>query len=142
MNYNDVPYEIFMKFLRHIYSDTLKIDSKSIYDLLSVSLKFSSSNCVCYFSLLIDSMCHPSRRGVSRSLHNKSLSKMSAKSSSMLTHSTVRDSRRHVCCSLRRTMQRLLQVQGLRILTRMKLSRSSDLATVNPTRNKEDQTET
>lgn len=36
--YNDVPYDFFMMFLRHIYCDTVKVESKYIYDLLSVSL--------------------------------------------------------------------------------------------------------
>ena len=42
--YNDVPYDFFMMFLRHIYSDTVKVESKYIYDLLSVSLSHSLSN--------------------------------------------------------------------------------------------------
>ena len=37
--YNDVPYDFFMMFLRHIYSDTVKVESKFIYELLSVSIK-------------------------------------------------------------------------------------------------------
>ena len=36
--YNDVPYDFMMMFLRHIYSDSLKVESKYIYELLSVSL--------------------------------------------------------------------------------------------------------
>lgn len=35
--YNDVPYDFMIMFLRHIYSDTVKVESKYIYDLLSVS---------------------------------------------------------------------------------------------------------
>lgn len=35
--YNDVPYEFFMMFLRHIYSDSVKVETKYIYELLSVS---------------------------------------------------------------------------------------------------------
>jgi hypothetical protein len=35
--YNDVPYELFLMFLKHIYSDTVKVESKYVYDLLSVS---------------------------------------------------------------------------------------------------------
>lgn len=35
--YNDVPHDFFMMFLRHIYSDTVKVESKYIYELLSVS---------------------------------------------------------------------------------------------------------
>ena len=35
--YNDVPYDFFMMFLRHIYSDSVKVDTKYIYELLSVS---------------------------------------------------------------------------------------------------------
>ena len=38
VNYNDVPYDIFMKFLKYLYSDTIKIDSKCVYELLSVSI--------------------------------------------------------------------------------------------------------
>ena len=33
----DLPYDFFMMFLRHIYSDTVKVESKYIYELLSVS---------------------------------------------------------------------------------------------------------
>ena len=36
--YNDVPYDFMMMFLRHIYSDSLKVESKYIYELLSVSI--------------------------------------------------------------------------------------------------------
>ncbi len=36
-NYPDVPYEYFYLFLRHVYSDHVKIESKNIYELLSVS---------------------------------------------------------------------------------------------------------
>lgn len=35
--YNDVPYELFLMFLRHLYSDTVKVESKYVYELLSVS---------------------------------------------------------------------------------------------------------
>ena len=35
--YNDVPYDFFMIFLRHIYSDSVKVETKYIYELLSVS---------------------------------------------------------------------------------------------------------
>lgn len=35
--YNDVPYELFIMFLRHIYSDKVKVDTKYVYELLSVS---------------------------------------------------------------------------------------------------------
>ena len=38
VNFTDVPYETFLALLRHIYSDTLKIETKQIYDLLSVIL--------------------------------------------------------------------------------------------------------
>lgn len=37
VNYNDVPYDFMMMFLRHLYSDSLKVESKYIYELLSVS---------------------------------------------------------------------------------------------------------
>lgn len=36
--YNDVPYDFFLMFLRHIYSDNVKVESKYVYELLSVSL--------------------------------------------------------------------------------------------------------
>lgn len=35
--YNDVPYDFFLMFLKHIYSDSVKVDCKHIYELLSVS---------------------------------------------------------------------------------------------------------
>ena len=37
-NFNDVPYDFFLMFLKHIYSDTVKVESKYIYELLSVSI--------------------------------------------------------------------------------------------------------
>jgi len=39
--YNDVPYDFFMMFLRHIYCDTVKVESKYIYDLLSLADRFN-----------------------------------------------------------------------------------------------------
>jgi hypothetical protein len=35
--YNDVPYDFFLVFLRHIYSDSVRVETKYIYELLSVS---------------------------------------------------------------------------------------------------------
>lgn len=37
-SYPDVPYDLFLMFLRHVYSDQVKVDPKLIYDLLSVSI--------------------------------------------------------------------------------------------------------
>lgn len=39
VDFNDsgIPYEQFYQMLKHIYSDHMKIESKYIYDLLSVS---------------------------------------------------------------------------------------------------------
>ena len=37
VNFTDVPYDMFMLLLRHLYSDSLKIEIRNIYDLLSVS---------------------------------------------------------------------------------------------------------
>lgn len=39
--YNDVPYDFFLMFLRHIYSDTVKVESKYIYELLSLADRFN-----------------------------------------------------------------------------------------------------
>ena len=52
--YNDVPYDFFMMFLRHIYSDSVKVDTKYIYELLSVSIL--SILIFLFFSSPIDSM--------------------------------------------------------------------------------------
>jgi hypothetical protein len=41
--YNDVPYDFMLMFLRHIYSDTLKVESKYIYELLSVSQSYCNT---------------------------------------------------------------------------------------------------
>jgi speckle-type POZ protein len=38
VNFTDVPYDVFYMMIRHIYSDSLKIETKFIYELLSVSL--------------------------------------------------------------------------------------------------------
>ena len=57
--YNDVPYDFFMMFLRHIYSDTVKVESKFIYELLSVSynklLLSLLTSIILYSSSLTDS---------------------------------------------------------------------------------------
>ena len=37
ITFNDIPYEIFLVMLKHIYSDRVQIEKKQIYDLLSVS---------------------------------------------------------------------------------------------------------
>ena len=75
--YNDVPYDFFMMFLRHIYSDTVKVESKYIYELLSVSNIINHLNSfltiLTFFSLPIVSMCPPSRRDASRSSPSISL---------------------------------------------------------------------
>lgn len=36
VTYNDVPYDFFMLFLRHIYSDNVKLEAKHLYEMLSV----------------------------------------------------------------------------------------------------------
>ena len=58
-HYKDVPYELFLMFLKHIYSDNVKIESRFIYDLLSVS--FPKSNLVFLYSSQIDSPSQVSR---------------------------------------------------------------------------------
>lgn len=40
--YNDVPYEFFLMFLRHIYSDSVKVETKYVYELLSVSANINN----------------------------------------------------------------------------------------------------
>lgn len=37
IHFTDVPYDILYMLLRHIYSDSIKIESKFLYELLSVS---------------------------------------------------------------------------------------------------------
>ncbi len=41
--YNDVPYDFFYMFLRHIYSDNVKVETKQVYELLSVSRTISDN---------------------------------------------------------------------------------------------------
>ncbi|CDW71651.1 e3 ubiquitin-protein ligase herc2 [Stylonychia lemnae] len=41
VNFTDVPYDTFMMLLKHIYSDSLKIETKHIYDLLSLADRFN-----------------------------------------------------------------------------------------------------
>ena len=62
VNFTDVNYDSFMTLLRHIYSDTLKIDTKQIYELLSVNYCFS-----CLYSWLIVLMSFLSRKSASTS---------------------------------------------------------------------------
>lgn len=42
-SYPDVPYDLFLMFLRHVYSDQVKVDPKLIYDLLSLADRFNVS---------------------------------------------------------------------------------------------------
>ena len=42
--YNDVPHDFFLMFLRHVYSDHVKIESKYIYELLSLADRFNVSS--------------------------------------------------------------------------------------------------
>ena len=98
--YNDVPYDFFMIFLRHIYSDSVKVETKYIYELLSVSY-FLEPNFS--FSSPTDSVSAHLRRSVSKSWLSTSTLRLFARSSSMQTLSIARDLRRHACSSLRRT---------------------------------------
>jgi len=59
--YNDVPYEFFIVFLKYLYSDFVKVETKYIYELLQVSCCFKS------FSWRTDSACQVSNGSVSRS---------------------------------------------------------------------------
>ena len=61
--YNDVPYEFFLMFLRHIYSDSVKVETKYVYELLSVSATLIT---IC--SWLIVSASLVSKRSVSKFL--------------------------------------------------------------------------
>lgn len=38
---NDVPYDFFLMFLRHMYSDSCKVETKYIYELLSLADRFN-----------------------------------------------------------------------------------------------------
>ena len=40
VNFTDVPYDTFLNLLKHIYSDAMKLESKQVYDLLSVRRVF------------------------------------------------------------------------------------------------------
>ena len=93
------------------------------------------------YSWLIDSTCHPLRKGVSRFWLSKYLWKVCVKYSSMQTPSTVSVLRKPVFSLLRRTIKRLSQVLALKTLKRMRSSKSLDLETTSPTRNREDQIE-
>ena len=64
--YNDVPYDFFMIFLRHIYSDSVKVETKYIYELLSVS--FITLVNSLFFSSPIVSMSAHSRKSVNKYL--------------------------------------------------------------------------
>jgi len=48
-NESGISYEQLIRLLKHIYSDNLKIESKFIYDLLSVSHTFISNLLIKYF---------------------------------------------------------------------------------------------
>lgn len=44
ITYTDVPYDTFMMFLQHIYSDNVRIDVRSMYELLSLADRFEVSS--------------------------------------------------------------------------------------------------
>lgn len=100
-------------------STTMMCHMTSLWNSLSISTQIQSrlmpNVSMNFYLWLIDSMYHHSKRDVSRSLHNKSQLKASVRSLNMPIHSTVKDSRKPVYCSLRRTIKRSLQVQGLKI---------------------------
>jgi hypothetical protein len=60
--YNDVPYDFFYMFLRHIYSDNVKVETKQVYELLSVS----RSLLIVLFSWLTVSVYQALRKSVNR----------------------------------------------------------------------------
>jgi len=78
-------------FLRHIYSDNVKVESKYVYELLSVSKIVLYS-----FSWLIDSVLAVLKRNVSRYLLNILQLIQYVRYLSMQTNSIVSDSRKPV----------------------------------------------
>lgn len=64
--YNDVPYDFFMIFLRHIYSDSVKVETKYIYELLSVS-HTTLVNSLLFSSPIVSMLAH-SRKSANKYL--------------------------------------------------------------------------
>lgn len=89
--YNDVPYDYFIMFLKHIYSDNVKVETKYVYELLSVSSTFDLS----IFSWPTGSVSRVSRRSVSKYWPSTSQSTQSARYSSTRTNSTANVFRKH-----------------------------------------------
>jgi hypothetical protein len=89
VDFNDsgISYDQMMQLLKHIYSDNMKIESKFIYDLLSVSIFCS----FILFSLLTAMTFNRLKESANTSLLSISVLIPFARSSSMQTISTARD---------------------------------------------------
>ena len=125
VKYNDVPYDFMMLFLRHLYSDSLKVESKYIYELLSVS----QISCNPYCSWRTASRSRHSRRNVNRFWRSTSPLTLCVKSLSTQTSSTVNDCRKRVYSSLRSRTTKYSRQRVSRTWTRKRSSRSSALVT-------------
>jgi hypothetical protein len=98
-------------FLKHIYSDNVKVETKYVYELLSVSFGLLMK-----FSSLIDSAFPALRRNVNRFWHNTSQLTLSARFLSTQTNSTANVSKKPVYSSLRKVTTKFWQAQDLKIL--------------------------
>ena len=107
VDFNDsgITYSQLFQLLKHIYSDNMKIDSKFIYDLLSVST-FILLIIFCLFSLRTATTSSRSRESASTSSPSTSQWIQFARSSSTLTTSIVKDSRRRASSSLKKTTKK------------------------------------
>ena len=94
VDFNDsgITYNQLISVLKHMYSDYVKIDAKSIYDLLSVCILFSFIiNPFFFCSSPTDTISNASSASVSTSLHNISRSTPFVRYSNMPITLTVQD---------------------------------------------------
>lgn len=126
VDFNDsgITYDQLFQLLKHIYSDNMKIDSKFIYDLLSVSSMFLIIYYFC--SLLTDMTSNRSKESASTSSLNTSAWTLYAKYSNMPTTSIAKDSKKLAFYSPRRTTKKSSHLAVLRNWTKKKCFRSSE----------------
>ena len=106
----------------------MKIDSKFIYDLLSVSSSFPFLKLFKSYSLLTVTISNRSKGSASTSSLSTSQLTLSARSSNTQTTLIAKDSRRHASCSLKRTTKRLSPQEASKSSTRKRCYKSSESA--------------
>jgi hypothetical protein len=125
VDFNDsgISFDQMMQLLKHMYSDNMKIESKFIYDLLSVS---ATRFVTIFYSLRTGMTSSLSRESVSTYSLSISAWTQCVRSSSMPTTLIASDLRRPVCSLPKRTIRRLLPQLALKSWTRKRCCRLSE----------------